>query len=159
MFCDRCGTQLQAGQKFCPSCGRQLAVVAMPSVESRLARHLRLLGILWLAVSAFRLLGAGAVLIVGNFLFPAIGRGWPFQNFLPAMLSLVGGFLLLSAFVGFAAGWGLLERRPWARILTLILAFVALLDPPFGTALGIYTLWVLLPSQAEEEYTRMARAA
>ena len=131
----------------------------MPAGESRLAKYLRLLGILWLAVSAFRLLGAGAMLIVGNFLFPAIGVGWPFRNFLPAILLLLGGFLLLSAIAGFAAGWGLLERQPWARVLTLILGFIALLGPPFGTALGIYTLRVLLPAQAEQEYNRMARAA
>jgi hypothetical protein len=30
---------------------------------------------------------------------------------------------------------------------------------PFGTALGVYTLWVLLPAKSEEEYRQMERAA
>jgi hypothetical protein len=30
---------------------------------------------------------------------------------------------------------------------------------PFGTALGIYTLSVLLPAGSEEEYRRISRAA
>jgi hypothetical protein len=34
-----------------------------------------------------------------------------------------------------------------------------LIDMPFGTALGTYTLWVLLPRKSEEEYRQIARAA
>jgi len=30
---------------------------------------------------------------------------------------------------------------------------------PVGTALGIRTLWLLLPAQSEQEYRRLARAA
>jgi hypothetical protein len=35
---------------------------------------------------------------------------------------------------------------------------VNLIDMPFGTALGIYTLWVLLPAESEQQYKRMTRA-
>ena len=159
MFCDRCGREVQTGSRFCGSCGRPLGVVAIAQGEGRLSRHLRLLAILWLALSAFRLLAAGACFFVARILLPSIGIGGPFAHFLPTLLSYVSGFLFVKAFAGFAAAWGLLERQPWARLLTLILGFLALLDPPLGTALGIYTLWVLLPAHAEEEYRRMARAA
>jgi hypothetical protein len=37
-------------------------------------------------------------------------------------------------------------------MLTLVLAFLALFNIPFGTALGIYTLWVLLPAGSDVEY-------
>jgi hypothetical protein len=57
------------------------------------------------------------------------------------------------------AGWGLLERAPWARILTVVLAFLALLRLPFGTALGIYSLVVLFPEPARVEYKRLAHPA
>jgi hypothetical protein len=30
---------------------------------------------------------------------------------------------------------------------------------PVGTALGIYTLWVLLPAQSEEEFRQISNAA
>ena len=152
MFCSHCGEKLQAGQSSCPSCGKPVVMVTMPTLENRLARHLRLLAVLWIALSAIRLLGAGACLIVANFLFPR-------NEFLWAILSLAAGCLLVIAVAGFAASWGLLNRESWARILVLILAFIALLDMPFGTALGAYTLWVLLPSEAEREYSRLARPA
>jgi len=44
-------------------------------------------------------------------------------------------------------------------MLTLILGCINLIKVPFGTALGIYTLWVLLPARAEQEYKQIARAA
>jgi hypothetical protein len=52
--------------------------------------------------------------------------------------------------------WGLFERQPWARILGIVVGFLALLRFPFGTALGIYTLWVLLPENSGREYDAMA---
>jgi hypothetical protein len=75
------------------------------------------------------------------------------------ILSLVGCFLLVKAAAGFIAGWGLLQRQDWARTFALVVGFIALLNVPIGTALGIYTLWVLLPAQSDEEYKALAQAA
>jgi hypothetical protein len=55
-------------------------------------------------------------------------------------------------------GWGLLQHEEWARVFALVVAFVALLNVPIGTGIGIYTLWVLLPSKSEEEYRALAAA-
>jgi hypothetical protein len=132
------------------------AVPLMP-VESRIAGHVRLLGIFWLAISAFRL-------IPGMFLMSIFHSGFPFftpgvPGLVHGILRTVGGLLLVGAVLGIVAGWGLLERQPWARTLAIVLGCFSLLDMPFGTALGIYTLWVLLPAASEEEYRRIARAA
>ncbi|PYU13787.1 MAG: hypothetical protein DMG29_10885 [Acidobacteria bacterium] len=163
MFCDRCGTELQPGQRFCGSCGKPVGVAVVPPAPSgRVARHLHLLAVLWFAASAINLIGAVAVFIVANTLFGHSIRfenAWPMQGFLQTLLSSVAGLLFLKALAGFAAAWGLLERQPWARVLTLVLGFVSLIHIPFGTALGIYTIWVLLPAQADEEYRRLAQAA
>jgi hypothetical protein len=72
---------------------------------------------------------------------------------------VLGVLVLIKALLGFAAGWGLLQRESWARTLTLVLGFLSLLNIPLGTALGIYTIWVLLAPQADEEYRQLARAA
>jgi hypothetical protein len=48
---------------------------------------------------------------------------------------------------GFIAGIGLLRFRPWARILAIIIGALHLLSFPFGTALGIFTFYVLLNSE------------
>ncbi len=159
MFCDRCGTKLNEGQNFCPSCGKPAGIVPLMPVQNRLAGHVRLLGILWLALSAFRLLP-------GLFLMALFRHRGPLE-FLPpevpffvhTLIRGVGVVLLASAAVGILAGWGLLERQPWARMLAIVMGVLNLIDMPFGTALGIYTLWALLPAKSEEEYRRIAKAA
>ena len=39
---------------------------------------------------------------------------------------------------------------------TIIVAVLSLLKIPFGTALGIYTLWVLAPADSGTEYDSIA---
>lgn len=47
-------------------------------------------------------------------------------------------------------GIPLRRRRPWARLLALMLGSVDLLLLPYGTALGCYTLWVLLNEEGKK---------
>jgi len=107
MFCDRCGTELQPGQRFCGSCGKPVGVAVVPPAPSgRVARHLHLLAVLWFAASAINLIGAVAVFIVANTLFGHSIRfenAWPMQGFLQTLLSSVAGLLFLKALAGFAA--------------------------------------------------------
>jgi hypothetical protein len=152
MFCSFCGTQMDDAATFCSACGKGRSGSAT-SDKGRIAGHLQLLGILWLALSAFRLLP-------GVFLILLSAAGWGFlpsemPGFVPGLLFLVGGVLSLTGVAGIAAGWGLLVRAPWARILAIVVGCLGLLDLPFGTALGVYTLWVLLPEESRTDYERM----
>jgi hypothetical protein len=63
-------------------------------------------------------------------------------------IAVVMILLVLSA-PAIIAGWGLLGFRPWSRVLTIVLSALHLLSIPFGTALGIYGLWVMLNAQTE----------
>ena len=76
---------------------------------------------------------------------------WPF-----GLGSLIAGFCLVFSLPGLLAGYGLLKYRPWARILTLILCFLNLLNIPLGTILGAYGLWVLLSSEGQQFYQHQA---
>ena len=70
---------------------------------------------------------------------------------------MVAILLFAKASIGFFAGWGLLQREKWARILALVLAFISLFtNIPFGTALGVYTMWVLLSADSEREYDALS---
>ncbi len=164
MFCDGCGTALVAGQHFCSRCGKEcmgVVPVGYPR-RSRVQEHVRLLAILWFAFSALSALGGVILVILANTLFIHLhGMGAPDAPtaFLHPLLTVVGIFVVAKGVAGFLIGWGLLNREPWARIGALVLAFVSLLNPPFGTALGIYTLWVLLPARAEEEYEKYLATA
>jgi hypothetical protein len=122
--------------------------------------HVRLLGLFWLAFSAFNTVGAVILYVLANTLFAhmrELGAPEAPTAFLRPLLSVVAILLLAKAALGFLAGWGLLQHEKWARIITLVLAFVSLFtNIPFGTALGVYTMWVLLPSESDREYEALA---
>jgi hypothetical protein len=52
------------------------------------------------------------------------------------------------------AGFALLKREPWVRFVVLIVAVLDLMSVPFGTILGIYTIWVLSQDEAAELFAR-----
>jgi len=157
MFCDGCGTAVQPGQAFCATCGKQIVgtVAVMPARRSRVQEHVHFVGILWLAISAFNAVGGVVLYILANTLFaPGSRAGAPL--FLHPLLATIAIFVLGKAALGFIAGWGLMQREGWARVLALVLAFISLFNIPFGTAIGVYTMWVLLPENSEEEYQALA---
>ncbi|MGA8344186.1 MAG: hypothetical protein WB781_19800 [Candidatus Sulfotelmatobacter sp.] len=136
--------------------------VAQP-LPGRVEKHLHLLSILWFALSAFNALGGLFLLILGSTLFPHLHemKGVPPDvpvGFLTSLFSTLGIFVLAKAACGFVGGWGLLQRESWARLLAVVLAFISLFNVPFGTALGVYTLWVLLPGPSQEEYEALVVA-
>ena len=156
MFCDHCGAQTPDGANYCPTCGKAFGAAPPVPREGRVARHIKVVAILWIILSGFRLI-PGAILMAifgsGSHFIP----GMPF--FVHQIVSGIGFLFLAGAALGIAAGWGLLQREPWARMLAVVLGILNLFDPPFGTALGIYSLWVLLPADSEREYRQLPRAA
>jgi len=89
--------------------------------------------------------------------------GWPFGSWEPGFRSLLWGglfstsiFLTVFGVIHLLLAWGLYERQPWARVLGIVVACLALIRIPFGTALGIYTLWILAPESSAREYDAMA---
>jgi hypothetical protein len=160
MYCDQCGAQLQPGVAHCGRCGK--AVLGLIELRrSRVREHVRLLGILWMAYSALHVfVGLGAI-VVAQVIFDRvihIGNGPPpeVSVWLRPLISFVGWLILAKAAAGFFAGWGLLQKQDWARTVALVVGFVALLNVPIGTGLGIYTLWVLLPTKSDDEYRELA---
>jgi uncharacterized membrane protein (DUF2068 family) len=85
-------------------------------------------------------------------------EGAPGLAVIRPLISVIGLLVLAKGVFSFAAGWGLLRRESWARILALVMACISLLNVPFGTAIGIYTLWVLMSPNAEQEYQALGPA-
>ncbi len=79
--------------------------------------------------------------------------------FMHGLFTTLGVFLAIKGGAGILAGVGLLQRQGWARVLAIVVAIFALLSVPIGTALGVYTLWVLLSPNADTEYQAMAHSA
>ncbi len=61
----------------------------------------------------------------------------------PGLVHLALGFAVVRSVLAFLAGWGLMERTQWGRVMALVAAFFSLLRIPVGTALGIWTLVTL----------------
>ena len=57
--------------------------------------------------------------------------------------------MLTLSLPGIIGGVGLLKRHPWARILTIVLSVLHLINVPFGTLLSLYGLWVLMARDTE----------
>jgi len=121
--------------------------------------HVKVLGVLHLALSSIMLLGAFALLIVLGGAAGVVGAAADSQDAALAIpiIGIAGTALvvLLSALAvpGIAGGIGLLYRKPWARVLCIILSAIELINFPLGTILGIYGLWVLLNKETERLFT------
>ena len=179
MFCSQCGKEAASDAHFCPNCGRVLAVqfVQQPAADPRYApqmqicsvnrvqSHIRTLGILWLVVGCLRVVGIAWIWFVGREILPSIlgniipsfSLGAPLNRLVEGGLAFASALIVLQAALAFFAGWGLLERQSWSRIVAIIAGILSLWHIPFGTALGVYTLWVLLPASSEAEFRHIAR--
>ncbi len=123
-------------------------------------QHVKVLAILHIVLGSLGVLGALTVMLV----FGGIAGLVHVTNNpdVPAapIIGLIGGVLMIVILVlsvpGIIAGVGLLNFRPWARILAIVLSVLDLIHIPFGTALGIYGLWVLLSPQTEPLFARGA---
>jgi hypothetical protein len=170
MVCPACGTQVVAGGQFCPKCGiamvaAQPTYAAYPPLMSRprVQHNLQALGILWCVFGAYRVIGG----LIGMFFlraFTAYGFGgdnWPIgSSFGPALtaclLPIVAVYTVCVAALALLVGYSLLTRRPWGRMVAIVVGVLTLLKPLLGTALGIYTLWVLAPAASGAEYDAIA---
>jgi hypothetical protein len=186
VICPNCNNELLPGAQFCSRCGARVAPAAdqtsqaqaqeaqtypaqpyqtqafqqapvyyPPVFYNRVTRHLQTLGMLWMIYGIWRVLTRLVGLTFmhtffhSHHEFPFGFAIWPFA----LSSTLIGlGLSMLTAY-------GLLHRQSWGRVIAIITAIFALVHPILGTALGIYTLWVLAPSASGVEYNTLTTAA
>jgi hypothetical protein len=124
------------------------------------ARHINVLGLLWIFFSGLRAMPGLALigLFHAHFPFMLTPIPAPMRIFLAPVLGGIGFLIAGLAIVGIITGVGLMAHSPWARMFAIVLGCISLIHFPFGTALGIYTLWVLVPQGADAEYRNLAKA-
>ena len=117
-------------------------------------QHIRILGILNIIMGSLTaLVGVFLLFVMGGvaaFLTQAVNRGYtndPDSAMAAPIIASIGFglaiFFLVVAAPSILGGWGLLNYRPWSRILMIVVSVLHLLHIPLGTALGVYGLWVL----------------
>ena len=113
--------------------------------------HVRALAWMQIAFGALELVVAAGVMgifgLLGVFGLAAGEFTVPFIA--PAIGAIVAFLIVLTAVPNLLAGWGLLNRRAWARVLALVLAVVNGLKFPWGTAFAAYTIWVLVHDETK----------
>jgi hypothetical protein len=119
--------------------------------EREFHQHVTLLG--WLHI-----LGNAILLVLGACTFTllagiGVASGDPVAARILSVVGLAcGSLLVVLAIPGIVAGYGLLRRQSWARILAMVVGFLGLINFPVGTAIGLYTFWVLLQEKAAEYF-------
>ncbi|HEV2646621.1 MAG TPA: hypothetical protein VGU46_09675 [Acidobacteriaceae bacterium] len=179
MQCPACGNPIQGA--FCSHCGAPAAPPAYTApppnayappppaygvpFPGRVQRHLQILGILWLVYGAYR----GLTGIIGAAVLTGLSHGalqnwsapptFPYgtgAHWMAGLAAVVAAFTFFSTILSFLVGYALLNRKPWARTLAIVIGILQLIHIPFGTALGIYTLWVFGCSRSAAEYEALA---
>jgi hypothetical protein len=111
-------------------------------------QHLKIVGWMHLVFGALGVLFAvafgGLGAIIGLFSGEADGL---MAGGIMGIVAIFFGLLSLPSLLG---GWGLLNYKPWARILIIVLSVLNLLNIPFGTLIGGYSLWVLLNDETQQ---------
>jgi hypothetical protein len=160
MFCSGCGQPVAPGQQVCPQCGRPTAVPPPPPVPNlafevaNYANRIRALSTVWFIYGGLSLLTgivgltfANSFLNGGGFWMhgPWARGNFPFgPAFGAGILHFVWIMVILRSGLAFIAGWGLMERTPWGRVVAIVAAFLSILKIPLGTALAIWTLVTLM---------------
>ena len=111
-------------------------------------QHLKIVGWMHLVFGALGVLGAvvfgGFGAIVGLF---SGDSGGLMAGGIMGLLAIFFGLLSLPSLLG---GWGLINYKPWARIVVILLSVLNLLNIPVGTLIGGYSLWVLLNDETQQ---------
>ena len=115
--------------------------------------HVKALGVIYIILGIFTALGGLALFGI------LAGAGLIADDRVAALTTgligtVLGGFLIVISLPNIVAGIGLLKRRAWARVLAIILGVIHLVGFPIGTAIGVYTLYVLLNDRTTPRFAR-----
>jgi len=114
--------------------------------ENRMRKHVNVAAILQIVFGSLIVIGALVIAFAFGFIDQFVDDPTAIK-----VLSIIGTplIVLMLLFGGamIAGGVGLFSCKPWARILTLVMAALGLLNIPIGTLKGVYIIWVLVQSE------------
>lgn len=114
-------------------------------------KHINVVAILQIGFSILGLL-IGGVLFTLFVLLGSFIQEPDAQVVFGIIVKVVMVVLVVLSIPGIIAGIGLLKRKEWARILTLILSVLDLINFPIGTAVGVYSIWALVQPEVVEQF-------
>ncbi len=109
-------------------------------------KHINVVAALQIGLSIFGVIIGIIILVVLN----TVGSftNDPQASFVLHLIgTIVAAFFFLMSAPGIIAGIGLLGHKEWARILTLVLSVIGIMNFPLGTAVGVYSIWALVQDE------------
>ena len=115
--------------------------------------HLQVIAWLYILFGVFGILAAFVVALL------LAGIGWIANDqtaitVMSIIAACASGLIFLTSAPGVVVGAGLLGLRRWSRVPAILLGLLNLSGFPVGTALGLYTLYVMLDDETSELLTR-----
>lgn len=110
--------------------------------------HIKVVGLINIIFGFLGLMAAGIVFIAvaGGGLLSGDSEAIMITSIVATSISSVIAIFSIPEII---AGWGILKMKSWGRILGIVIAILDLLAFPIGTAIGIYSLWVLMNEETE----------
>lgn len=136
-----------------------LPFVKSHTMETPLDNHKKVLGILFVIWGSLTILG---MLLLSAFLsvifsFALNEVDSDDQKVLEVVLPIIQYIpifiIAIFAIPTLIAGIGLLMRKSWAMLFALVVGCLKLFSFPFGTALGIYSIWIYTEEQKVKRST------
>lgn len=119
-------------------------------------KHVDLVGLLFMLWGGMSLLlGVSALstgvaaTVIGSTVGPVASSGALTAGIVAAAFFTLAALGLVFGAMHLWVGSRLRRFREWARAFAIVLAVMDLLCVPFGTGLGIYTLWALLNERSK----------
>jgi uncharacterized membrane protein (DUF2068 family) len=111
-------------------------------------RHINNLGVLFIIWGIISILcGIGILLLFTSGILDVPHRA---EVVLMTMGAIVSSFCIGTGILEIIGGKGLLGRRRWSRMLSIVMAVINLSSFPLGVALGVYGLWVLFKTESKQ---------
>ena len=114
-------------------------------------KHINVVAALQIGFSILGLIIGGLIFtilfFIGDFVDDADA-----QTVLTIIANIIMVVIVILSIPGIIAGIVLLKRKEWARILTLILSVLDLINFPIGTAVGAYSIWALVQPEVVEQF-------
>jgi len=120
--------------------------------------HVDLVGVLFMVWGSLTILIGASTLALGMAAASLIsaatdaGRGQFAASLTAATFTVFALIAIIWGAGHFAIGVLVRRRRHWSRLAAILLSSVDLLLLPYGTALGVYALWVLLREESKKMF-------
>jgi len=119
--------------------------------------HVKAVGIIHIAFSVLGIILAIVIFSALNIVAKIPDVGEEATRILQLIGVVLPWFFIVFSLPGIVGGIGLLKLQGWARIIVLIISFLGLLNFPIGTAVGIYSIWVLFDKRTEKIFAKSSK--